>query len=293
MKSLHLLGALILAITSCQAPPPEDNIPPMIGYIEVADIIRGLAGPLVLDLKNPVSGKQVVVVGCPHSTDTTGKEFELMEIYFRHLRPDIAFNEGGPVSDSVHFSSRSEAILRNGETGYLKFLCDQAGIKMVDGDLAAKDEFAAMLQDYPREDLFLYYTIERFMWPAKFGANGNQSFESAYDGFINDYLIKNGFPVEASQKSLMYFQKLYSEKTGQPFDRDTFDISRFNFLSDNGKYCELGRASKVIRDKALLKKIENALEHYDRIFITFGGAHVIAFEPALKQLVWQTNAVTN
>lgn len=69
-------------------------------------------------------------------------------------------------------------------------------------------------------------------------------------------------------------------------------MSRFDFLSDKGTYCEIGRASKVIRDKALLKKIENALQHHDRIFITFGGAHVIAFEPALKQIIQASERAT-
>ena len=277
--------AITAVVASCQTSPRHNEAPEMIPYLEVANIIHGLGGPHVLDLKNPRSGKQVVVVGCPHSMDTTGKEFELIDTYFRHLHPTIAFNEGGPVADNVHFSSRNQAILSNGETGQLKFLCDQAGIKMMDGDLAAREEFAGMTKEHPKEDLFLYYTIERFMWPSKYAGTGNQSFESAYSDFVNNYMVKNGFPLEDSEKSLAYFHALYKEKIGQPFDRETFDVSRFDFLSDNGTYCEIGRTSKVIRDKALLKKIEDALHQHDRIFVTFGGAHVIAFEPALKQII--------
>lgn len=207
-----ILACITTAIASCQRSSPHNDAPKMINYLEVADIVHGLGGPPILDLKNPRSGKQVVVIGCPHSRDTTGKEFELIDFYFRHLHPLIAFNEGGPIPDTVHFTSRNEAILQNGETGQLKFLCDKAGIKMVDGDLAAKEEFAFMLKEYPKEDLFLYYTIERLMWPSKFGIGGGQSFESAYDDFVTNYMIKNGFPLEPAQKSLAYFHTLYEEK---------------------------------------------------------------------------------
>ena len=35
----------------------------------------------------------------------------------------------------------------------------------------------------------------------------------------------------------------------------------------------------------LLRKIEEAFETYDRVFVVFGGAHAVAVEPALHQIM--------
>lgn len=72
-------------------------------------------------------------------------------------------------------------------------------------------------------------------------------------------------------------------------DLDVYNIpaEKHDFLKDQGKLCEIGRSSKMVRDKFLLTTIEQALKKYDRIFVAFGGAHSIAIEPALRQIIKQ------
>lgn len=267
-----------------QATAPSSRDYPMTDYVQVGLMLQNIGGPTVLDLKNS-QGKQVVLVGCPHSQDTTAKEFDLIDIYFKHLKPQIAFNEGGTVREDIHYTSRNEAIRDRGETGLLKYHCDAAGIKMLNGDFTEEEEFNAMLKLYPKDELLLYYTFERFIIPYKYGMDSDKPLEEAYTNFINGYLTKHGFPLTDSEKTFDYIQQVYQQHMGQAFDLEKVDIEQFDFLNDNCKFCALGRTSKVVRDEALLRKINTALDQYDRIFITFGGAHALAIEPALKKLL--------
>jgi hypothetical protein len=41
----------------------------------------------------------------------------------------------------------------------------------------------------------------------------------------------------------------------------------------------------VVRDSVLLSKIDRALDHYDRVMVTFGHGHALAVEPALQQII--------
>jgi hypothetical protein len=257
---------------------------PMVDYVQVGLMLQDIGGPTVLDLKNN-QGKQVVLIGCPHSRDTTAKEFDLLDIYFKHLKPQIAFNEGGTVREDVRYTSRNEAIHDRGETGLLKYHCDIAGIKMMNGDFTEEEEFSTMLKLYPKDELLLYYTFERFIIPYKYGMDSDKPLEEAYATFINGYLTKHGFPLTESEKIFDYIRQLYQQHTGQAFNLGKVDIEQFDFLNDNCKFCAIGRTSKVVRDEALLRKISDALDQYDRVFVTFGGAHALAIEPALKKLL--------
>jgi hypothetical protein len=282
------LGTLLF-IVCCTSKKPEQLSSrettdyPMVSYLEVAKIVEGLGGPYVLDLKNK-NGMQIVLVGCPHSRDTAAKEFELIEIYFKHLKPQVGFNEGGEIPKERQYPSRNASILQNGESGLLKYLCDKEGIEMLNGDIGEQEEFNMMLDRFPKHELLLYYAFERFIVPMHYTDWSDEALAREYPNFIQ-YMRKNGFPITDQEADFNFFKNLYKREMNKSFDTQNADIEQFDFLNDNCKYCALGRESKVVRDKVLIRKVEQALDKYDRIFITFGGAHAIAIEPALKALL--------
>lgn len=281
---MRLLCFLSLLLILCQPATAQQAYQyPTIDYLTVGKIASTLGPPYIIDLRK--DEKQLVLIGCSHTRDTTSKEFDVIALYFQSLQPQIAFNEGGQVPDSIHYNNRNESIVDKGETGFLKYLCDQQGIRMMNGDFTESDEFPVMLTRHPKEEVQLYYTIERFIWPYMNGFEGDIPLEEAYDNFIHHYLTKNEFPLTDEEKTFDYFKKLYQKHIGKAFDVATVDIEKFDFTTDNGKFCEIGRTSKEIRDDVLLSKIEEAFNQYDRIFVTFGGAHAIAIEPALRQMM--------
>lgn len=63
-------------------------------------------------------------------------------------------------------------------------------------------------------------------------------------------------------------------------------VELFDYINGGDcRFCAIGRASKMVRDSVLLDKIDNALNHFDRVMVTFGHGHAIALSPALQQVV--------
>ena len=241
--------------------------------------------PYVIDAE--YGKRHVLLVGCNHTHDTASPQFVVIQQQFSRLQPQVAFNEGGQLNPAEHYATVQEGISRNGETGVMKYLCDRAGIPLLDGDLAEHIEFPLMLRKYGKDDLLLYYVMERLVVPYLSGAYGSQSFESLYEKAIPDWFVKSGLPLSKQEQTLGYFKTLYQKKIGRPFTLTlSKDIEKFDYVNGNGcYYCAVGRTSKMTRDSVLLAKIDQALGKYDRVMVTFGHGHALAIEPALRQLV--------
>jgi hypothetical protein len=244
----------------------------------------------VIDLKT--GSKRLVFVGCDHSYNIGDRQYAVIHQYFNDSSPQIALNEGGQFPDTLHFATAEQAVSQKSESGFLKYLCDSAGIKMVDGDISDSLEFSITLKRFPKEDLFLYYIMERLVIPYLNKAYGERPFEELYPLAIDRWFVKPGFPLSEKEQPLDYFKQLYLEKMGRPFileiNKDNFE--KFDYANGGDcKYCEIGRSSKMTRDSILLQKINTALSKYDRVFITFGVGHALAIEPALKEIMTRTN----
>jgi len=244
-----------------------------------------LKAPYVIDLKN--GSKRLVFIGCDHNRDTTHQQYKVIAQYFRSVKPQITFNEGGQIPDNVRFNSYSLAILSEGETGALKYLSDSLSICMMNGDTPDSTEFKITLKHYPADQLFLYYMIERLVIPYLNGAYGNRSFEELYPKAINKWFVAEGFPLAANQYELDYLKGLYRKYIGHEFVlKLTPDVEKFDYINDGDcHFCQIGRSSKMVRDSILLNKIQQALKKQDRVMVTFGLGHALALEPAIRQLI--------
>jgi hypothetical protein len=274
---------------ACHSPAKEKNNEqaPLttIDYVTVGRMMDTIKPPYVIDLVN--GNKRLVFIGCDHNRDSTHSQYKVIEQYFNDLQPELAFNEGGQISDSVHFISINDAASRKGATGCLKYLSDKAGIRMMDGDINDSLEFSITLHKYPQDQLLLYYLMERLVIPYLSGAYGNRPFEELYNKVIQDWFIKRGFPLSAKQRSFDYFKQLYQQYTGNPFElKVTQDIEKFDYVNGGDcRFCAIGRTSKMVRDSVLLHKIDQSLNKYNRVIVTFGHGHAIALKPALKQMM--------
>jgi hypothetical protein len=252
-------------------------------YVVVGQMMDSMKPPYIVDVK--CENKRIIFIGCEHQADSTHPQFQKIEQYFTELKPQIAFNEGGQIKDSVHFQSVNEAIKRDGETGVLKFFADKSKIKMMNGDMTDSLEFAATIQRHSKEEMYVYYAIERIAIPYKYGAYGKLPFEQVFNEKIVRYFAKRGFPLKQEEQTFAHFKETYKRYMGVAFDIKNFDIEAFDYINDNCKFCAIGRTSKMVRDSVLLSKIDKALDKYDRIIVTFGHGHAIAVEPALTQIM--------
>ncbi len=287
IKNFALL--LLTLASACQnRKVPEDEVSTgyqMIDYVEVGKMMDTLEAPYVINVEQ--GSKRVVFFGTVHVRDSTHRQFAILKNYFDELQPQLAFNEGGQVSEDTHYNSLNEAAAKRGETGSLKYLSDQAGIKLLNGDTEDSVEFAITLKKHPKDKLFLYYVMERIVIPYVYGAYGEGNFSEKYEKFVQNWFVASGYPLDSAEQDFAYFESLYAKYTGVNFKPElNMVIEQFDYINGGDcEFCAIGRTSKMVRDSVLLDKIGQALEEYDRIIVTFGHGHALAIEPALGQLM--------
>ncbi len=289
MKYIFTYWTVIFLLLGCQRAQtgreqPAENYT-TVDYVEVGKVLPTIQAPYVIDVKH--ANKRIVFIGCEHIQDTIHAQFDAIETYFKTLKPQIAFNEGGQQSDSVRYNTKNEAIIKNGETGCLKYLSDKAGIRLMNGDIADSVEFSLTLKKHPKDKLFLYYIMERVVIPYLNGAYGNIAFEQLYEKAVAKWFVANKFPLSREEQDIAYFKRLYLHYIGAPFELEMNDkIENFDYINGGDcEFCAIGRTSKMVRDSVLLGKIDKALDKYDRVIVTFGHGHALALEPALQQII--------
>ncbi len=283
MNKLLLILSILSLLFSCKEKSKLDSVIhyETRSYVKVGQLFDSIKPPYVIDVQN--GNKRILFIGCEHQADTNHAQFKAIEKYFEDVKPQIAFNEGG--ADTLHYKTRNEGILKNGETGLLKYCADKAGIKLLDGDMSDSLQFAYTSRYHTQEEWYLYYMIERIIVPFYYGKNKNTPLDTVFSKTTKGYFTRKGFKMSAEQLTFEHFKKVYKKYMGKAFDINNFDMEAFDYVNDNCTFCAIGRTSKMVRDSVLLSKIDNALNQYDRVIITFGHGHALAVEPALRQLV--------
>ncbi len=244
------------------------------------------SGTYLMPCNDLVHGdKRLIFFGANHVRDANHPQFAQLEKLFREMKPEVSFNEGGQIPYDRFYPSMDSAIHANGETGCLKFLSDQAHIKMMNGDMDDKEEFAELLKIIPKDQIYLYMTVERFLNPYKQGRFPGMTLQEAFQQKFINYLEKSDFPLTPEEKTFQYLQNVYKHYLGTDLELDRLVEIHEYYLTDSGMFGKVGRATKDVRDQALLKKIDDALSTYDRVFVVFGASHRVAVEPALKQII--------
>ena len=276
-----------ISITGCQSGKTNDESTGQfhtVDYVDVGKRMEHVQTPYVIDVSN--GAKHLVFIGCNHVRDSTDRQFAVIQQYFAQLKPQVAFNEGGQLSGSLHYPSVNKAVSDAGETGCLKYLSDQTGIQLLNGDTPDSLEFTIALKRFPKEELYLYYVMERIVVPYLSMGSQQEPFEPYFNNVITSF-VNDRFPLRTTEQSLGYFKELYQRYMNRPFVLSlTEDIEKFDY-SNGGDchFCRVGRGSKMIRDSILLTKLDRAFDQYDRVIVTFGHGHALAIEPALKQII--------
>ncbi|MEA3496238.1 MAG: hypothetical protein U9R42_09410 [Bacteroidota bacterium] len=255
----------------------------LISYLDIkVDSLGNLPKvPYVVDLNK--NNKRLIVVGTLHSRDTTNNMFSEIEKIFIDFKPEIAINEGGQITKI--YSDKNSAIIKNGETGLLKYLCDKQNIKMLNGDMPDKKEFYELETYYSKDEILFFFASERFVLPYTYwGKKGN--LDSLYkSNLIEGYLVSEGIKLTSEEKQFSYYKSLYKRYFKKEFNIDSIKSDDFSPIRNTNHFCEIARKSKELRDKYLIQQIEKQLENYDKVLVVFGGWHILAIEPALTQII--------
>ena len=284
IKILLIYVILLNIVISCKNSIPDKTEDyKLISYLDIkVDSLGKLpTNPYVVDLHK--NSKYLIVIGTLHSRDTTNQMFTDIEKIFINFKQEVVINEGGQVNKT--YKDRNSAITKNGELGFLKFLCDNQSIKMVNGDMPDNQEFYELSKTYSKDEALFYFASERFVNPYIYlYKKGN--LDSLYQtDFIESYLVPSGIKLTPEEKQFSYYNSLYKKYFNKEFRIDSMVIDDFSPIIKKHHFCEVARKSKELRDKYLLQQIEEQLNHHNKVLVVFGGWHVLAIEPALTQII--------
>lgn len=243
------------------------------------------SNPYILEFKN--GKKQIVFCGVEHLTnnsDIENKMFTEIENKFYKFYPNICINEGGDISQKKYLSKK-DALQKDGEIGLTKIMADSLKIKTINGDPSAEYEFTELIKYYSKGEFLAYIVTERLMW-SLFGQKVSDEIEieKSYNQFVENYIIKKGkVNLSIEEQKFSFYKVNYQKLVGREFNIN--DLKPTNPFDANGKFQEIGRKSKNIRDQFLLNKIDNLLNENDKLFIVFGGWHLLTCEPGLKEII--------
>lgn len=291
---IYTLILVSLFIVSCNIKKQNDKhiehseqLYPTVSYLDLKlDESGNLPeNPYILEFEN--GKKKIVFCGVNHLTDNsdiTNPMFGKIEKKFFDISPNISINEGGDISKKVYKSKR-EALLKDGEIGLLKIISDSLKIKTIDGDMRANLEFKELLKYYSKGEFLAYIVTERFMWSLKGERIKDQKeIDTRYSQFIQNYIMKFGeVKLNTKEQTLDFYKANYEMLLNRKFNLE--ELEPTNPFDPIGKFQEIGRKSKEIRDQYLLKTIDNLLDTNDKVFIVFGGWHLLTCEPGLKQII--------
>ncbi len=274
-------------LTSCKNSNPKttENYN-LISYLDIKVDSKGNLPkvPYIIDLHK--NKKHLIVIGTLHSRDTTNNMFVEIGKIFADFQPEVAINEGGQITKT--FSDKNSAIIKNGEFGLLKFLCDNQNIKMLNGDMPDKKEFYELVKYYSKDEALFFFASERFVLPYTYWAE-KENLDNLYTSdLIEGYLVSEGIKLTSKEKQFSYYKDLYKNYFKKEFNIDSINSDDFSPIKNNHHFCEVARKSKELRDKYLIQQIEEQLKYYDKVLVVFGGWHILAIEPALTQIINNT-----
>jgi hypothetical protein len=265
--------------------PDSAHIYPTVSYLDL-NLENGKlpSNPYILEFTN--GNKKIIFCGTMHlnKNDINNPLYAKIEDTFFSIRPDICVNEGGDISKKV-YASKNDALLKDGEIGLTKILADSLKLSCVNGDMNEEYEFKNLLKKYSTEEFIAYVVNERLMWELKDRKITKQEdIEKEYKKFIEGYIMKLGkVTLSENQKTFEFFKTSFEKTLGRPFDINRPEPT--NPFEPKGKFQEIGRTSKQIRDQNLLATVDKLLDTNDKVFIVFGGWHLLTCKPGLEEII--------
>lgn len=276
-----ILLLCLTTIFSCKTSQTDDF--KLISYLDInVDSLGNLpTNPYILKYKQ--GDKELLVIGTQHSRDTLSPMFDSIENLFYKFKPELIINEGGNLTKT--YADRNSAITRSGELGLEKYLADKVGIKTYNGDEPFGLEFDELAKSYSKEEAILFFGSERFVFPFAFGQYEGDIDTNYVNHFIEKDYKNNNIQLTKTEKTFGYYKQLYKKYFNAEFSLDTINQLDFAPFSRRHHFCNITRKSKELRDIYLLRQIEEQLKTHKKVMVVYGGWHILAIEPALKQII--------
>jgi len=103
------------------------------------------------------NNSQVLILGSEHTRDSKHPQFSFFRSLFEAFNPEIVLTEGGFNPSS--FSSSIEAIKKDGERGFMVYLCKKNKIKYKSADPPFSKIISFLTKKFPLKQVFIFLVL--------------------------------------------------------------------------------------------------------------------------------------
>jgi len=251
----------------------QNKIPPKIlSFSELEKIDYVL--PYILELKN--GNKHLAMYGCKHTFNPQDTMLIDIQDKFEKLKPDIALNEGG---DWPIYNSRDETVMKSGEQGFLRFLCEKDSIPVRSFESNPVEEYEYLVSKYKKDDVLLMYFCRQIVQIQR--KQDIEDFKEVMTNYLTG-LKNSGLPIENPKNEYSKLVENYKHLIKTDLNWKEFNPENVLPVYNNTILNEINRASVNYRDLHIVNEIVTELEKNDKVFVLVGGSHVIKQEALIK-----------
>lgn len=242
-----------------------------------AEDFRAARGSSVAVFASPKLNPVLLFLGTYHSFEPSDPQHAEIERLFKKFAPTLVMIEGGdwPVADS-----REAAITRYAEMGWTRLLAARAGVSASSFEPRMADEIATVLQEFPAEDVKLYYTLR---WVPQFNITDPDDLDvlierelrrlGRYSGLnVPPHTLEELAKIAQRRLNIGDWRSLGYEWTDPVTHRRPNAMSFLN---------QVAAASARVRDSSLQQQARAAVARGERVLIIAGRAHWIESTPRL------------
>ncbi len=242
-----------------------------------AEDFRAARGSSLAVFASPKVNPVLLFLGTYHSFEPGDPQHAEIERLFTKFAPTLVINEGGdwPVAES-----RDAAITRYGEMGWTRMLAARAGVEAISFEPSMGDEIATVLQEFPAEDVKLYYTLR---WVPQFNVTDPDDLDTLIERELRRlgrYQGLNVAPRTLDELTKVTQRRLRNNDWRSLGYEWTDPVTRrqpraMSFLN------QVAGASARVRDSSLQQQARAAVARGKRVLIIAGKAHWIESAPRL------------
>ncbi len=264
--------SFLSAITSCNNINENKEKPHILSFSELEK--KEYTFPYILDYEK--QDKHLLVYGCHHSFAPDDTMLIDIENKFERLNPDLALNEGG---NWQIYETREETILKSGEQGFLRYLCNKNNVPVKSFEPESEKEYKHILSKYTKKNVLLMYFCRQISQIQRQQEISN--FQEYMIDFLS-YLKNSGFPMEEPEYEYDNLIELYEQLFNVKFDWKKFNPENVWPIYSNTILNEINKDITEFRDKHIVNLIDKELKNNNKIFVLMGGSHVVKQEPVIK-----------
>lgn len=229
--------------------------------------------------------------GANHSHDPENHQYPVLSYFWDRFvatenKDKVVMVEGGlrRLADSLE-----EAIIKDGESGYVTYAAHQLDIPVICPEPSEVDERAYLQQQFTQDEIQLYYFVRLIQpWHRKGQEWSFADFYHTYYGdTFADYAKENLPGWESYDFSAEHMIDVYQKVYDRVFNPDDLDWGKRIVSHAITEYAtnRLSAECSRFRDISIVSQIITEWQTGKNIFVTFGLSHAVFQEAALRKIL--------